>query len=36
MTKTRRKFNAEQMAATVRQLLKDKEPISTTAEDFSI
>ena len=36
MTKTRRKFTAEQKAAIVRRHLKDKEPISSIAEDLSI
>jgi transposase-like protein len=36
MTKTRRKFTAEQKAAIVRRHLKDKEPISTIAAELSI
>ena len=36
MTKTRRKFTAEQKAAIVRRHLKDKEPISSIAEELSI
>jgi len=36
MTKTRRKFIAEQKAAIVRRHLKDKEPISSIAEELSI
>ena len=36
MTKTRRKFTAEQKAAIVRRHLKDKEPISAIAEELSI
>ena len=36
MTKTRRKFTAEQKAAIVRRHLKDKEPISSIAQELSI
>jgi transposase len=36
MTRTRRKFTAEQKAAIVRRHLKDKEPISSIAEELSI
>ena len=36
MTKTRRKFTAEQKAAIVRRHLKDKEPISSIAAELSI
>ena len=36
MTKTRRKFTAEQKAAIVRRHLKDKVPISSIAEELSI
>jgi transposase len=36
MTKTGRKFTAEQKAAIVRRHLKDKEPISSIAEELSI
>ena len=36
MTKTLRKFTAEQKAAIVRRHLKDKEPISSIAEELSI
>ena len=36
MSKTRRKFTAEQKAAIVRRHLKDKEPISSIAQEFSI
>jgi len=36
MTKTRRKFTAEQKAAIVRRHLKGKEPISSIAEELSI
>jgi len=36
MTKTRRKFTAEQKTAIVRRHLKDKEPISSIAEALSI
>lgn len=36
MTKTRRKFTAEQKATIVRRHLKDKEPISAIAEELSI
>ena len=36
MTKTRRKFTAERKATIVRRHLKDKEPISSIAEDLSI
>jgi transposase-like protein len=36
VTKTRRKFTAEQKAAIVRRHLKDKEPISSIAEELSI
>jgi transposase-like protein len=36
MTKSRRKFTAEQKAAIVRRHLKGKEPISSIAEELSI
>jgi|LakMenE18May11ns_1017448.scaffolds.fasta_scaffold9793433_2 transposase len=36
MSKTRRKFTAEQKAAIVRRHLKDKEPISSIAQELSI
>jgi transposase-like protein len=36
MTKTRRKFTAEQKAAIVRRHLKDKVPISSIAQELSI
>ncbi len=36
MTKSRRKFTAEQKAAIVRRHLKGKEPISAIAEELSI
>jgi transposase-like protein len=36
MTKSRRKFTAEQKAVIVRRHLKGKEPISTIAEELSI
>jgi len=36
MTKTRKKFTAEQKAAIVRRHLKDKEPISSIAQELSI
>jgi transposase-like protein len=36
MTKTRRKFTAKQKATIVRRHLKDKEPISSIAEELSI
>jgi transposase-like protein len=36
MTKTRRKFTAEQKAEIVRRHLKDKTPISSLAEELAI
>jgi transposase-like protein len=36
MTKTRRKFTAEQKSTIVRRHLKDKVPISSIAEELSI